>query len=289
MPETGTFLSVDAVESEPPYQYVGGNPTNRADPSGHFAQECEEPPFDGFVEGFQIRVGGWLKYGLDLLGGNSWQDVYFSVFTGAEWVWDFEHKEMALFTYEGEVFEPFNAGSLSVTFYDGTIDGFKNFPNKKVLGYNGPFVGVGNSWGAVFIAGGGMSESYGYPADDYVEIEKSILDAAKVNIYPEKMTASYKGFYLSGGIQGDIGVPLPSVPKLPGWLSLGFETSTSNYTSATPPIKASASEMAKWISSGQDFAYPVWWLNGKRYSWFPLRYSQNRNKALHALKTYFKD
>ncbi len=40
MPETGTFLSRDAVESEPPYQYVRGNPVNLADPSG-FISECE--------------------------------------------------------------------------------------------------------------------------------------------------------------------------------------------------------------------------------------------------------
>ncbi|MCP4356834.1 MAG: alpha/beta fold hydrolase, partial [Chloroflexi bacterium] len=32
---TGTFLSVDAVESEPAYQYVRGNPVNMVDPSGH--------------------------------------------------------------------------------------------------------------------------------------------------------------------------------------------------------------------------------------------------------------
>ncbi len=34
MPEMGTFLSRDAVESEPPYQYVGGNPILYSDPSG---------------------------------------------------------------------------------------------------------------------------------------------------------------------------------------------------------------------------------------------------------------
>jgi RHS repeat-associated protein len=39
MPETGTFLSVDPVESEPPYAYVGGNVVNRVDPSGHFSNE----------------------------------------------------------------------------------------------------------------------------------------------------------------------------------------------------------------------------------------------------------
>jgi len=38
-PGTGTFLSVDPVESEPPYQYVRGNPVNRIDPSGLFSPQ----------------------------------------------------------------------------------------------------------------------------------------------------------------------------------------------------------------------------------------------------------
>ena len=36
-PLTGTFLSVDPVESEPPYAYVRGNVVNRTDPSGRFS------------------------------------------------------------------------------------------------------------------------------------------------------------------------------------------------------------------------------------------------------------
>ena len=43
-PETGTFLSRDAVESEPPYQYVRGNPVNLTDPSGKFPPL---PPYRG--------------------------------------------------------------------------------------------------------------------------------------------------------------------------------------------------------------------------------------------------
>jgi len=38
-PETGTFLSVDPVASQPPYAYVGGNVVNSVDPSG-----MEPPP-----------------------------------------------------------------------------------------------------------------------------------------------------------------------------------------------------------------------------------------------------
>ena len=40
--ETGTFLSVDPVESEPPYQYVRGNVVNRVDHSGLCAEVGDE-------------------------------------------------------------------------------------------------------------------------------------------------------------------------------------------------------------------------------------------------------
>jgi len=54
--ETGTFLSVDPVESEPPYQYVRGNPVNLTDPSGlqggpfdPYSPKCYEPIRPGDV------------------------------------------------------------------------------------------------------------------------------------------------------------------------------------------------------------------------------------------------
>jgi RHS repeat-associated protein len=56
LPETGTFLSRDPVESEPAYQYVRGNPVNRIDPSGmqsgencHYEMVDPMLPFLGWV------------------------------------------------------------------------------------------------------------------------------------------------------------------------------------------------------------------------------------------------
>ncbi len=45
LPQDGVFLSRDPVESEPPYQYVRGNPVNRVDPSGNIpipSRHCVE-------------------------------------------------------------------------------------------------------------------------------------------------------------------------------------------------------------------------------------------------------
>jgi RHS repeat-associated protein len=51
-PGTGTFLSVDPVESEPPYQYVRGNPINWIDPSGYVV-ECN-------ANGYCPTIDRWL-------------------------------------------------------------------------------------------------------------------------------------------------------------------------------------------------------------------------------------
>jgi len=274
-----------------PYAYVGGNPVNRVDPSGYFGQDCEHPPYDGFVEGFQVRLGGWLLYAADVLSGiRHWQDIYFTYFGGVEWVFDFEHKEMASFVYVGEVFEPYNLGSGSIAFYDGQIDGFRNYDiGSGVLAYNGPFIGAGNSWGLSYIVGGGTTQSVAYPADEYLTIEKSILDAAKISIHPEKMEASYKGYYFSIGFQGDIGIPTPNLPKLPNWISFGFETSTSIYGNSSLPISADVDKMASTITNGYDFADPIPALFNRRYSWWMLPVSKNRAAAVQVLKRYFSN
>gem|GEM_PF-5978362 len=62
-PGTGTFLSVDPVGSEPPYQYVKGNPINWVDPSGLFSSDLIATSLRGrnVSQSFRGRYGlYWL-------------------------------------------------------------------------------------------------------------------------------------------------------------------------------------------------------------------------------------
>lgn len=56
-PQSGTFLSRDLVESEPPYQFVHCNPVNRIDPSGYNPQEDEV----GFAYMYSCNCG-WIDW-----------------------------------------------------------------------------------------------------------------------------------------------------------------------------------------------------------------------------------
>jgi RHS repeat-associated protein len=57
LPETGTFLSVDPVESEPAYQYVHGNPITMVDPSGRTIV-----PWDVGVKYMYSCGCGWINF-----------------------------------------------------------------------------------------------------------------------------------------------------------------------------------------------------------------------------------
>jgi RHS repeat-associated protein len=72
--ETGTFLSRDPVESEPPYQYVRGNPVNLVDPSGFksigvFYDGKRQPLIDRI-----IGLHGSWRIEKNLFGNNLFRD-----------------------------------------------------------------------------------------------------------------------------------------------------------------------------------------------------------------------
>ncbi len=58
-PATGTFLSVDPVESEPPYAYVGGNVVNLTDPTG-WVTKCNLPNGWKWMCDVEGTIGGFV-------------------------------------------------------------------------------------------------------------------------------------------------------------------------------------------------------------------------------------
>ena len=62
-PGTGTFLSRDPVESEPPYQYVRGNVVNRVDPSGYSPCPSGLPCGPDVTEWFMKEIDNHVNYG----------------------------------------------------------------------------------------------------------------------------------------------------------------------------------------------------------------------------------
>lgn len=59
MPETGTFLSRDPIQSEPPYQYVRGNPISLVDRSGMFPKQLLRDSYGDKVVEFWQRQDKW--------------------------------------------------------------------------------------------------------------------------------------------------------------------------------------------------------------------------------------
>ena len=70
-PETGTFLSRDAVENEPPYQYVRGNVVNWVDPSGRFPESLIRHAFGNeYANAWKQLDPWWWKELLDAEHGD---------------------------------------------------------------------------------------------------------------------------------------------------------------------------------------------------------------------------
>ena len=255
LPGTGTFVSRDAVESEPPYAYVRENPVNRLDPSGLQSAwpdclpqlgsdnltippgcvpptpppECLESPapndirpvhcYDypeyllpspqqrpvfhpfwqgvtGAVEVSEALYNSNLQFWSDgmIFGIAGSQSSIFSTDTmfsnvfsiltwdlafnnvclpdtgitgGYEIVFDFVHRERAIFSYKGDVL---NIGTLlnsSITRYVGKTNGFINNPGVDAYGgylTSGSLnAGVSTPW--VETIGGGGSIIVAAPLD----------------------------------------------------------------------------------------------------------------------------
>ncbi len=148
-PETGTSLSVDPVESQPPYAYVGGNVVNRADPSGMTPpNECDYCKFKagGYAEGYSTYVNFALLF----------------PFTGGfETVYDFATMERAAFYFTtnwlAEIEKKIAGWSNAHLTFDfqigtgvdevGIIGAYSNLHNFKsqsdiVYDYEGIFTGI---------------------------------------------------------------------------------------------------------------------------------------------------
>jgi hypothetical protein len=121
-----------------PYLYSMANPTSYLDPSGHFATDDCDPPYDGYMEGFSLTYSNFPHWVDEVASGErSPDEIFFAQTVAIEWVYDFEHTQWAVFKSASQVFETNYGLNLSETYYQGTIDGFRNYDD--ISGYAGPF------------------------------------------------------------------------------------------------------------------------------------------------------
>ena len=213
LPETGTFLSVDPVESEPPYQYVRGNPVNLTDPSGKFPTPPQPslPREDGMIFGFSSSghfFTGAPVFSLFLTPqgvqyNNCWLPT--TGFTGGvEIVYDFKHLERGIFTYSGNAFNPLTFLGGGVSTYAGRTRGFVNFDYDPGVGaYSNRFKSV--AW---YVGSPGLGLGGGV-----IGIDAEPLDDNNI-VNPNGVFARYIG--LSGGVSAASPV--------------NFEIAVTNYT-----------------------------------------------------------
>ena len=136
-PGTGTFLSVDSVEGEPPYAYVRGNPVNSVDPSG-----LQPPDPLNDCDYCNFKAGGYSE-------GYS---RYFSrLFVlpfaeGDETVYDFATMERASFSFITQsASEDIKFTGVGTGVYEGGVSvayvGLQNFRSTENIenDYRGPF------------------------------------------------------------------------------------------------------------------------------------------------------
>jgi RHS repeat-associated protein len=296
-PAVGRFLTRDTWQGIPlqplslnPYLYSLANPIDFFDPSGYAPGNACSPPFDGYMEGLSLSYGGLLSYFAEFLSGQRrLEEIYFKYSVAVEWVYDFEHDQMALFHTVAQTFEPvlspnnfIDLGvSLDTTHYQGTIDGFGNYPD--VTGYEGAMMVRGANVGmSLYLYGGEYTKSEAYPTDTYID---KLSDVWTVEINRDLMTVNYTGFSasLGGAINSLRGFTAPTLDP-----SVGLSVGASLSSAVEGPIRLENSEqMARVIEQGLNSFSLVPDFLGRRVTYLNPLLIPKRMRAVKVLRTYF--
>jgi RHS repeat-associated protein len=305
-PDIARFLTQDAWQGDylqplsmNPYLYSLANPANFFDPSGHFATNECDPPFDGYLEGISLSYGGSLVYLEQVALGQRQLDEIFFIYTlAAEWVYDFAHKEWSIFAAWSQTAETSLGVSMSTTHYQGTIDGFSNYRREiGVDGYEGPFWVQGFNVGVSFyLYGFGFSKTRANPMSQEATNLEQMLTAT---VYKNKMTVDYYGFYASLGKSIDLGsvawvlarnkplwdlVNLADTSMSPAFVLSGGSSSSER----VGPLyrESTAEQLARIIEEGYNPVEPN--LLGRRITYFNPLFIPRRHQAVKVLRTYFQ-
>ncbi len=308
-PDIARFLTPDAWQGDyrqplsmNPYLYSLANPANFFDPSGYFATNECDPPFDGYMEGVSLTYSNFADW-VDQVGfgRRPLGEVFFAKTIAIEWVYDFEHTEWAVFLGASQTFETSFGVSASTMHYQGTIDGFWKYSD--VSRYGGPFYTRGRHLaGTLYLYGFGISESTANPIEGNQWID-NLQQARTATILYDKMTVTYRGYYASLGLSIDLTdiMQLEGVSTAVTGVPMGTSTGFSVGSSTAAPLEGqgpfnlhgNSEELARLIEEGLDaecnledcrIAYRL--LGGRRLTAFNPLLSPLRKNALSVLRHY---
>ncbi len=271
-PTTGTFLSVDPVESEPPYQYVGGNVVNRVDPSGltGYSNDCEPCKFkaSGYSEGYSAYTNF----------------AFFLPFTGGyETVYDFATMERDSFYFSTNWL--LNGLKIYAGFPDGRWDfDWQIGTGVDELGITGTYTNLDNftSWEDIVKNYEGIFHGF------MVGLNTPLIQVGSgyVNVWGEGENAvTGDGYYVLLGA----GIDLPWLPFSATYFKTQYleigdhEWYTDTGTESGRVGKSEVQKMGQDIYYGNHLPIPFNW-TGFKYIADSLGQNSNRVYALNDLQ-----